>query len=207
MSDPYKILGVKPDANDNEIREAYRKLAAKYHPDVQGQGPLSDIAKTKMSELNEAFDRIMDIRRGSGIPTEEYTQQCHGGNQLFAEIRRQIQLGNLSVADSMLEKIETDRDAEWSFLKGSVCYARGWLNDAYHYFSNATKLNPENSEYRAAFSRMQASKNGNMNGNPDNPYRENPSICGGCSPCDLCTDLICADCCCECLGGDLIPCC
>lgn len=206
MTDPYKILGISPDSNDDEVREAYRKLAQKYHPDVQDQGPLADIAKTKMSELNEAFDKIMDIRRGRGIPADQYTQQCHSGNSLFAEIRRQIQLGNLSVADNMLEKIETERNAEWSFLKGSVCYARGWLNDAYHYFSNAVKSEPSNQEYRSAFERMQMSRNGNMNGNPNNPYRENPSYCP-CNACGCCSDLICADCCCELLGGDLIPCC
>ena len=61
MSDPYRVLGVTSSATDDEIREAYRNLAAKYHPDVQGQGPLSDIAETKMQELNEAYDRIMDI--------------------------------------------------------------------------------------------------------------------------------------------------
>ena len=103
MSDPYRVLGVTPSSTDDEIREAYRNLAAKYHPDVQGQGPLSDIAETKMQELNEAYDRIMDIRRGGGKPSSEYTQQSHSGSSLFAEIRRQIQLGNLSIADDMLE--------------------------------------------------------------------------------------------------------
>ena len=31
--------------------------------------------------------------------------------------------------------------------------------------------------------------------------------CGGCNACDMCSSLICADCCCECMGGDLISCC
>ncbi len=205
MTDPYRILGIEPTATDDEVRDAYRILAAKYHPDVNGKDVLSDIAQSKMMELNEAFDRIMDIRRGGGKPSSEYTQQSHGGSQLFAEIRRQIQLGNLSIADEMLEKIDTDRNAEWSFLKGSVCHARGWLNDAYHYFSNAVKLAPDNQEYAAALAQMNNSKNGNMNGNP-NPYSES-KMPMGCSACDMCEGLICADCCCECMGGDIIPCC
>ena len=34
VSDPYKVLGLSPDATDEEVKAAYRKLAKKYHPDL-----------------------------------------------------------------------------------------------------------------------------------------------------------------------------
>ena len=33
MTDPYKVLGVSPNATDDEVKDAYRRLARKYHPD------------------------------------------------------------------------------------------------------------------------------------------------------------------------------
>lgn len=212
MSDPYLILGVSRNSTDDQIREAYRELSKKYHPDFHQQSPLSDLAEEKMKELNQAYDEIMDLRRGNASygNTGSSNQQSYTGQSSaspeFSEIRRQIQNGNLTVADDMLENSGTTRNAEWSFLKGSVCYARGWLNDAYTHFSNAVRQEPNNAEYNAALNQMMQARRGNMNGMPNSPYRTNNTL-GGCSTCDLCTGLCCADSCCECMGGDIVPCC
>ncbi len=57
MSDPYSVLGVSPNASDEEIKKAYReKLARKYHPDNYQNNPLADLAEEKMKEVNEAYD-------------------------------------------------------------------------------------------------------------------------------------------------------
>lgn len=63
MTDPYKVLGVSPSATDEEIKDAYRKLAKKYHPDQYGDSPLSELAGEKMKEINEAYDTIVSQRK------------------------------------------------------------------------------------------------------------------------------------------------
>ncbi|HZU67858.1 MAG TPA: J domain-containing protein [Ktedonobacteraceae bacterium] len=55
--DYYKILGVKKDATEKEIRQAYRKLARKYHPDVN---PGDKAAEEKFKEINEANEVLSD---------------------------------------------------------------------------------------------------------------------------------------------------
>ena len=55
VQDPYKVLGVAPDASDEEIKKAYRDLTKKYHPDLN---PGDEEAARKMNDINAAYDAI-----------------------------------------------------------------------------------------------------------------------------------------------------
>ncbi|MDF1792193.1 MAG: DnaJ C-terminal domain-containing protein [Thalassobaculaceae bacterium] len=57
MSDPYKVLGVSQSAGQDEIKAAYRKLAKKYHPDLN-QG--DDAIALKFQEVSSAYDLLGD---------------------------------------------------------------------------------------------------------------------------------------------------
>jgi len=52
----YEILNVKTDANDKEIKKAYRVLAKKYHPDTYEGN--KELAETKMQQINVAYDTL-----------------------------------------------------------------------------------------------------------------------------------------------------
>ena len=66
MTDPYKVLGVSPDATDDEVKKAYRALARKYHPDKYRDSDLADLASEKMKEVNAAYEEIQNIRKNGG---------------------------------------------------------------------------------------------------------------------------------------------
>lgn len=202
MKDPYSVLGVGRNATDDEIKNAYRELARKYHPDNYADNPLADLAGERMQEINNAYDQIMNSRRHK---TTGGNAGAGGANvhSNFPDVRNQIMQGRLEEAQEILDGVPPERrDAEWYFLNGSVLYKRGWFDNAYTSMATACRMDPQNPEYRAAFAQLQRQRGGGF------AYRGgNNTYGGGCSTCDVCQSLICADCCCECMGGDLIPCC
>jgi hypothetical protein len=210
--DPYQVLGVPSTASDDEIKKAYRELVRKYHPDKYQDSDLKDLASEKMKEVNAAYEAIQQMRAGGnssgGYSSNGYSSgngqqySSYSTNPLYAEIRRLINAGNIGLAEQKLYAVsEGDRGAEWNFLMGCIAVRRGAYMDAQNYFNKACGMDPRNAEYRNA--RDSLYQSANMYGNG---YRTANNT-GGCSACDICQGLLCADCCCECMGGDLIRCC
>ena len=200
MTDPYKTLGVTRDSTDDEIKKAYRELARKYHPDNYANNPLSDLVEEKMKEINEAYDQIQKERSQNGYHGKNNNYNTYSGE--YVRIRELIQMNRLTEAETMLNYIPSaDRNGEWNFLHGCILEKKGWYFDAQKFFEAACYMDPDNNEYKDALNKIKNTAN-SYGG-----YRAQNTNGTGCSTCDICSSLICADCCCECLGGDLIGCC
>lgn len=206
MTDPYKVLGVSRDASDEEIKKAYRELARKYHPDNYAGSPLADLAGEKMKEINTAYDEIQRMRAaaqsGEGGSSYSYSGRTYTGEYAedYKKIREMINSGRYADADLLLNSLPASaRNAEWNFLKGCVLAQKNWFYDAQRYFETACYMDPNNQEYRNALSSIRQ-RSQSFGG-----YQTMQG--GNCSACDMCSTLMCADCCCECCGGDLIRCC
>ena len=194
MRDPYQVLGVSPQASDDEVKKAYRDLAKKYHPDNYANTEFVDIAGEKMKEINEAYDRILQERAGAKSGNSSSSQSSS-----FSRVRELIAAGRLAEAEVILNS-RSDRGAEWFYLSGLCAMYRRRYNDAAGFFREACRLDPENSEYAVMYQRFGGAQQNYGNFSRGGEYRE-------CNTCDICTNLICADCLCEMCGGDLISCC
>jgi hypothetical protein len=84
---------------------------------------------------------------------------------------------------------------------GCVLLRRGATLDAQQYLDLACAQNPYNAEYRTVRDRLRAQSN------PYNGGYHTTTSSDGCGALDVCTSLIWIDCCCDCMGGDLISCC
>ena len=74
--DYYKILGVEKSATADEIKSAFRKLAKKYHPDLN---PNNEEAEKKFKEINEAYEVLGDEKKRKTYDTFGTTNNFSGG--------------------------------------------------------------------------------------------------------------------------------
>ncbi len=203
MTDPYKILGVDPNATDDEIKKAYHDLARKYHPDKYRDSELADLAEEKMKEVNDAYDRIQKERasgatRDAGYGRYSYsdgyseassgrrTSESESGNERFYAVRSYINQGRIAEAEAVLNSMDASlRGAEWYFLMGCVMTRRGSYIDAGRCFDYACEREPYNEEYQNAREELRRRSSS---------YSAQTHTLGGCDA--LCTALLCADCCC-----------
>lgn len=205
MNDPYSVLGVSKDATDDQIKNAYREKARKYQENDYSNGPLSEIAARKMQELDDAYDHIIAERRAGGYSSASqsgstYTQSSYTP-PTYSAIRDKIRRNELEAAQDLLNGIpEISRIAEWYYLQGMIQQKKGWANAAYENYAKAYSMDSSNPEYARAYQGMNNQRNGGYRTATNRSDND-------CSFCSICQGLVCADCCCECMGGDLIPCC
>ena len=194
MRDPYEVLGVSPDAGDDEVKRAYRDLARKYHPDNYQNNPLADLAEEKMKEINEAYDAITKGRAGGsgggyaqsyGGGSSYQQQRQSSGAGIFAQARQAINYNDLDDAERLLQGAPS-RNGEWYFLMGSIAYRRGWLDEARQNYQIAVQMDPNNMEYRQALNMMR-----------QGGYGYQPDMAGAsCDAMDCCTAMMCMNCMC-----------
>lgn len=195
IDDPYKVLGVAPGASDEEIKQAYRKLARQYHPD---RNPGDQEAARKMQEVNAAYDQIKNPEKYSQQTTYAdpfsgtWQQSRQEGDQYQQAAERYIRFRRFQEALNALGN-STQRDARWYYLSAVANNALGNQVTALEHIRRAVSLEPDNQEYLWALQQME---------NGGDVYRQQAGNFTGFSMGgDLCSRMCMAYMCCMCTGG------
>lgn len=161
IDDPYKILGVSPDATDEEIKRAYRALAKKYHPD---RNPGDETAAKKMQQINAAYEQIKNPEKASGQSSgyggygyggyqSRYGDQSSGDSYQQAAYNY-IRFGRYREALNTLENA-AERNARWYYLSSLANHGLGNQVTALEHIRRAVSMEPDNPEYLAILRQME----------------------------------------------------
>lgn len=215
MKDPYEVLGISRDASDEEVTKAYRKLAKKYHPDLNPGDP---VAAEKMAEINAAYDMI---KSGKADQTSGYGQQSYGGysqqgnpfggfggfgpfgyggytqnaygsqeDEAFAPVLRYIQAGHFQEALNVLNGMQ-NRSARWYYYSAVVNARLGNQIQALQHAEKAVLMEPSNMQYRQLYAMLQNA--GNAYGQQSSKYGKPLGMLGQLCMC-LCLSHGCGPC-------------
>ena len=167
ISDPYKVLGVSPDASDEEVKKAYRELAKKYHPDLH---PGDKECERKMNEINAAYEQIKNPQtagpaaggygygRGGfgGAYGGARASQDEGESTAMRAAMNYIMTGHFREALNALSGVPAaERNGRWYYLSAMANAGAGNIIQAREEAEQACRMEPNNAEYAAFLNELQ----------------------------------------------------
>lgn len=168
--DPYRVLGLTPDASDEEVKRAYRALAKKYHPDMN---PGDEQAAQMMNKINAAYDQIKNPQPRTTTQNRGYQQDpfagwyrqgyqsSWAGTDPLEAARRYIFIQEYERALRELNAVAAaQRTAQWYYLAAVANTNLGNRVLGYEQITKACAMDPGNAEYAAA--REQISRSGTI---------------------------------------------
>ncbi len=177
IDDPYKVLGLSPDASDEDVKKAYRRLAKKYHPDLNPGDP---VAAKKMQQVNAAYEQIKNPEKARqtqnpyqgqsnqdpfGGAWRTYTYDPFGGwqqqssrqpegDQYQQAAYRYIQYRRYTEAINALNSSQ-ERNARWYYLSALANDGLGNSVTALEHIRRAVSMEPDNVRYRQTLSDLE----------------------------------------------------
>ena len=144
MYDPkaFEALGLKPDADEQQVRAAYRRLVKTCHPDQFLDANEQREAQEKLIRLNLAYEEALKQasrhRVGFNLISQEEAKH-------FAQ--RLVDQGNLESALRQLGRADA-KDADWYYIQGNILMGLRQYETAHQSYREAVRRDSENRKYR-----------------------------------------------------------
>lgn len=199
MKDPYSVLGLTADTDEEQLKARYEELKAEYGEQRFKSGAEGNEGARKLSELESAWALIC-----ADLEKKQAQQQFGDGD--YGAIDDLIKKGNYDEAQSRLDAIG-DRTAQWHYLQSIIYYKREWLSDSRKQLALAVEKDPGNEKYKTALEKLDL-----VIGNPQSdprtigvdpsqppPVQQQPQgqMCGGNMLSNCCLAYCLTDCCCS----------
>lgn len=155
--DPYKVLEVSYDASEQEIKQAYRKLSKKYHPDANVNNPNKELYTEKFKQVQNAYEQIMNQKKGKTTNTyQSYNQGYYqnSGSVELNEVYMAIQRQDWQMALSLLDRCYQRTD-QWFYFSAIIQYNLNNTVTAIQHIKQAIQMNPMNFEYQIFYQQIQ----------------------------------------------------
>ncbi len=189
----YELLGLDETATDEQIREAYETLKAKYDQEKWQDGEVGTNAARMLTKLNAAYREIMEERR----------EKIRSGENPFEEVREALKSGDISRAQSLLDAFN-ERSAEWHYLQSVVFYRKNWMNESKKQLEIAMQMDPSNQKYREDYRKLtaradyQTQTGGGTTYTQPEPATDDRQM-GGNECINMCNACACMNCLCNCM--------
>ena len=206
MKKHLEFFGLDEKATESQLQSAYLKKRQDLEETIKEEGEYNEKLQEIEIELEEAKKEIV-------ANFEERLE-----TDIYFKIRREIKDHNFSEAQNLLDNID-ERSAEWHYHQAMLYYEQGWTTEAKRKLLYTMSLDESNEKYKKAYENLVAKEmfskpfEGESERKTKTERTYSPQSEGDAgerrrnSACCACQSLLCADCCCECMGGDLIPCC
>ena len=162
FDDPYRILGLTPNATDEEVKQAYRRLAKKYHPDMN---PGDEHAAKMMNDINAAYEQIKNPPQQTTWQNaydpfsgwQHQQQQAENEASGIQAARHFIRFGSFSSAITALSGVPAaERNAEWYYLSAVANTNLGNRVIGLQHIRTAVSMEPDNLLYRRTLEQIQS---------------------------------------------------
>lgn len=143
---PYQVLGVPNGADLAECTQAYKRLAKKYHPDLN---PGDRVAEAKMAEVNAAFDAIKNGNTADSAFTGS-RRNADTGSDYYTAVVNFINHGQYAQAINLLGNMDKS-DTRWYYLAALAYMGYGDQEKAMANIRIAVNREPNNANYQSAY--------------------------------------------------------